>query len=372
MLFHSSLRRELSRSFGATLIILVTVVMTMTLIRTLGQASRGSFNPSDVMLVMGYTVLAYMPTLLTMSLFIAIIATLSRMYRESEMVIWFCSGKGLSALLPPLMRFAWPVFAVVAALALLVLPWTNLRIEDLKNQYEKRSDLERIEPGQFQESGSGTRVFFVEKNTISQQSGSNVFIATTEGGKETITSARSGRIESLPQGQFLMLSNGQRLESVIGTADLKVSEFEVYGAQISTDALSIAAYTPVNTQTTRALIANLTPASLGELSWRIGLVLAAVNFVIIGVAVSNVNPRLNKSVNLVFSLFTFVFYYNLLNLGQSWIASGKYSMAIHMLTLHGGIFVMATLWLAKGHNNWHWHNLSGHQAKKPNIGTITS
>src|SRR5450830_1758422 len=105
MLFHSSLRKELSRSFGATLVVLVTVVMTMTLIRTLGQASRGSFNPSDVTMVMGYTVLAYMPTLLTMSLFIAIISTLSRMYRESEMVIWFCSGKGLSALLTPLMQF---------------------------------------------------------------------------------------------------------------------------------------------------------------------------------------------------------------------------------------------------------------------------
>ena len=102
MLFHSSLRRELSRSFGATLIVLVTVVMTMILIRTLGQASRGSFNPSDVTLVMGYTVLAYLPTLLTMSLFIAIIASLSRMYRDSEMVIWLCSGKGLASLLRPL------------------------------------------------------------------------------------------------------------------------------------------------------------------------------------------------------------------------------------------------------------------------------
>jgi len=69
MLFHSSIRKELARSFGATLIVLATVIMTMTLIRTLGQASRGNFNPSDVMLVMGYTVLAYMPIILTMSLF---------------------------------------------------------------------------------------------------------------------------------------------------------------------------------------------------------------------------------------------------------------------------------------------------------------
>jgi lipopolysaccharide export system permease protein len=356
MLFHSSLRKELSRSFGATLIVLVTVVMTMTLIRTLGQASRGNFNPSDVTQVMGYTVLAYTPTLLTMSLFIAIIATLSRMYRDSEMVIWFCSGRGLFSLLPPLLRFAWPIFAVIAALALVVLPWTNQRIEDLKAQYEKRGDLERIEPGQFQESANGSRVFFVEKNAQGQTTGSNVFIASTERGKETVTSARSGRIESLPQGQFLMLNTGQRLESVVGTTDLKVSEFEVYGAQISTDASAIVASSPVNTLPTSALLNTPNAASLGEISWRLGLLLAAINFVLIGIAVSSVNPRINKSVNLIFSLFTFVIYYNLLNLGQNWIASGKLTLTATLLALHGSVFVIAALWLAKGHNNWHWRN----------------
>lgn len=89
MLFHSSIRKELARSFGATLVVLATIVMTIMLIRTLGQASRGSVNPSDIMLVMGFTVLGHLPTLLTLSLFISIVATLSRMYTDSEMVIWF-------------------------------------------------------------------------------------------------------------------------------------------------------------------------------------------------------------------------------------------------------------------------------------------
>ncbi|MBK1682873.1 LPS export ABC transporter permease LptF [Rhodoferax fermentans] len=357
MLFHSSLRKELSRSFGATLVVLVTVVTTMTLIRTLGQASRGNFNPSDVTLVMGYTVLAYMPTLLTMSLFIAIIATLSRMYRESEMVIWFCSGKGLSTLLSPLMRFSWPVFALVAALALLVLPWSNQRIENLRDQYEQRGDLDRVEPGQFQESGNGNRVFFVEKTTEGQVTGSNVFIASTERGKETVTSARSGRIELLPQGPFLMLSNGQRLESTVGAQNLKVSDFELYGAKISSNVTGYDAITAVDTLTTLELLEKLTPLHLGELSWRLGLMLAAINLVIIGVAISSVNPRANKSANVVLALFTFVVYFNLLKLGQSWIAAGLLSFTSYLLLLHGGVFVMATLWLAKGHNNWHWKNL---------------
>ncbi|HEY8905948.1 MAG TPA: LptF/LptG family permease, partial [Rhodoferax sp.] len=218
-------------------------------------------------------------------------------------------------------------------------------------------DLDRVAPGQFQESGNGSRVFFVEKATDGQVTGSNVFIASTERGKETVTSARSGRIERLPQGQFLMLSNGQRLESVVGTTDLKVSDFELYGAQIGADVSANELSTQVNTVTTLALLQNPTPAYLGELSWRLGLLLAAVNFVVIGVAISSVNPRANKSANVVFALFTFVVYDNLLNLGQSWIASGQLSFGIYMLLLHGSVFVLAVVWLAKGHNNWHWKNL---------------
>ncbi len=369
MLFHSSLRQELARSFGATLVVLATVVMTMTLIRTIGQASRGSFNPSDVMLVMGYTVLAYMPIILTMSLFISIIATLSRMYRDSEMVIWFTCGRGLATLLKPLFRFSWPILLVVMALAMLVLPWSNQKIEILKDQYEKRGDVERIEPGQFQESAGGKRVFFLEKNAAGKQSGSNVFIATNEYGKETITSARSGRVGIVGSDRFLLLSNGQRLENITGQADLKISEFEEYGIMVGANVLAAPDYISANTITTLGLLQNPTLPNQAELSWRIGLMLAAINFVIIGIAVSGVNPRVGRSSNLVFSLFAFVLYYNLLNLGQNWINSGKFTLGGFLLALHGGALVLGLFWLAKGHNNWHWNSLSTMGRILPGKGT---
>ncbi len=359
MLFHSSIRQELARSFGATLVVLVTVVMTMTLIRTLGQASRGSFNPSDVMLVMGYTVLAYMPTILTMSLFISIFGTLSRMYRDSEMVIWFTSGRGLAALLNPLFRFSWPVLLVVMALAILVLPWSNKKIEVMRDQYEKRGDIERVEPGQFQESAGGKRVFFVEKNAPGKESGSNVFIATTESGKETITSARQGLIRRVGNERFLTLSNGQRLENTIGKSEFKISEFEEYSIKVGIDVLENTDLVPVNTRATLDLLLDPSLQNLAELSWRIGLFFAAINFVILGTAVSSANPRVGRSANLVFSLFAFVLYNNLLNLGQSWIASGQFSFGGYLLALHGSVLVLGVFWVAKGHNNWTWRTLSG-------------
>ena len=213
MLFDSSIRKELARSFGATLVVLVTVVMTMMLIRTLGQASKGSVSPSDVMLVMGFTVLGQLPTILSLSLFIAVVGTLSRMYRDSEMVIWFASGRGLISLVRPLLRFAWPVMVVIAVLSLLVWPWANSQIQELKTRYEQRSDIDRIAPGEFQESSNGSRVFFIDKDTPDTLAANNVFIAANDGKRESVTSARSARLETQGGERMALLSDGQRLET---------------------------------------------------------------------------------------------------------------------------------------------------------------
>ena len=352
MLFHSSIRKELARSFGATLVVLVTVVMTMTLIRTVGEASRGSFNPTDVMIVMGYTVLSDMPTILSMSLFIAILSVLTRMYQDSEMVIWFGSGHSLASLLKPLFYFAWPILVVILVLAFFILPWSFGRIEDLRDRYEKRSDIARIEPGQFQESNSGDRVFFIEKNSDNQQVGSNVFIATHEPDKETITSARSGHIEIIGTDKFLILENGQRLERIIGKPELTLSQYKRYGVRVGADDVSQRSYVPAASRSTMELLQQPTRQFQAELAWRLGLGLAAINFIVIGLATAGTNPRMGRSANLGLAFLIFVVYFNLLLLGKSWIDSGKVHTLPFLLVLHGGTFGLALLWLAKRNNNW--------------------
>ena len=352
MLFHSSIRKELARSFGATLVVLVTVVMTMTLIRTLGEASRGTFDPADVLIIMGYTVLSDLSTILSMSLFIAVLSVLTRMFRDSEMVIWYGSGIGLTSLLKPLFRFAWPILVIILALAFFILPWAFGRIEDLRDKYEKRGDIARIEPGQFQESANGDRVFFIEKNNANKQVGSNVFIATNEQGKETITSAHSGKIEVIGSDKFLILENGQRLEKSTGTLDMTISEFEIYGARVGADDQSQRTHTPTSSISSLELIQNPSPRNLAELSWRVGLTLAAFNFVIIGLAAAGVNPRVGRSGNLGVAFLAFIAYFNLLVLGKSWIENGQVNLAVYLLALHGGSLALGLLWLSKRHNNW--------------------
>ena len=353
MLFDSSIRKELARSFGATLVVLVTVVMTMMLIRTLGQASRGSVSPSDVMLVMGYTVLGQLPTILSLSLFVAVVGVLSRMYRDSEMVIWFAGGQGLLSLLRPLLRFAWPVMVVIAILSLGVWPWANAQIQELRTRYEQRSDIDRIAPGEFQESSNGSRVFFIDKDSPDTQMGNNIFIATSNGAKESVTTARSARLEVRAGERFALLSQGQRMESATDQPGLKLSEFSEYGTRISSASGTTKEELAVKTRATHELLRQpALPAYQAELGWRLGLALAAVNFVVLGLALASVNPRAGRSGSLVFALFAFVVYYNLMTLGQSWVGAGKLGLLAFMAFLHGGTLLLGMAILAVRHNRW--------------------
>ncbi len=373
MLFHSSIRKELARSFVATLVVLITVVMSMMLIRTLGLAAKGSVNPSDVMMLMGYSVLANLATIMTLSLFIAITSTLARMYRESEMAVWFASGKGLAGFISPLLRFSWPMLLAIAALALYVWPWASLQTQKLRVQFEQRGDLERVSAGQFQENASGSRVFFIEATsgdrtkinlstvdattTAELSQARNIFISQIEQGKQVITTARSGRLEMIEGDQFLVLNNGQRTEQAADKSEIKVTQFEEYSVLVKANKISSKINLPPKSLSTIALVSNRTPANMAELSWRLGLFFAAVNLLLLALALSAVNPRAGRGLGLAFSLLAFVVYYNLLNVGFSRIASGQTGFAQLMWLLHGGIFSLAMLWLAARHWQWSWRNL---------------
>lgn len=357
MLFHSSIRRELSRSFGATLLVLITIVITMLLIRTLGLANKGSVNPQEILLVLTYTVLGRLPTVLTLALFIAIVSTLSRMYQDSEMVVWFSSGRSLGDFLQPILRFAWPILAVIMAMVLLVWPWANLQTDQLRLRYESRSDLERVEPGQFQESSSGRRVFFIDKDSASSGIGRNVFISTTDpSGRETVTTARAGQIVTEDGWQYLQLTQGQRVEQGMNTEGpaLKVSEFQEYRLQVGRTDSALMPGGGLKSRSSWDLVREPTQSHLGELGWRIGMGLTALNFVLLALAVAAGNPRVGRSGNLIFLLLAFVFYYNLLNIGQGWVASGMVGLWPFMLGLHGSVMLLALAWLAKRHYGLEW------------------
>ncbi len=346
MLFDSTLRRDLARSFGTTLVVILTIVLTMLLIRTLGQAAGGKVAPQDVVLLLAYITLGHLPTILALSLFVSVVATLGRMYRDSEMTIWFSSGVGLARFVKPVLAMAWPLLLVVLLTALFAWPWVNQRSLELRDRYEQRSDLSRVAAGRFQTSSDGRRTFFIDRDPEDDRTGRNVFILSRDANSESVTTARRGVIEFEGSQRLLRLDAGQRNQHDRISGQKTLAHFETYRVSIS-DAgpESVNAPSPRAVATAR-LLNEPTPAFRGELAWRIGLILAAGNLLLLGVGLAYSNPRRAGSWSLLFALLSFIVYYNLLNLTQAWVASERLSLAAALWTTHGGIFVLAiaTLW----------------------------
>jgi lipopolysaccharide export system permease protein len=345
MLFDSTLRADLARSFGATLVVILTIVLTMFLIRTLGQAAVGRVSPQDVVLLLGYTAMGHLPTMLALSLFISVVATLGRMYRDSEMTIWFASGIGLTRFVAPVLRTSWPVLVVIGALALFVWPWVNQRATELKDRFERRSDLSRVAPGQFQTSNDGRRVFFIDRDSEDGRTGRNVFILSSQPGSESVTSAKTGRIELQGEDRFLVLDRGQRNEETRESGEKTLSRFETYRLLIGERVLSRVDELPPRATASHDLLRNPTPRNQGELTWRLGLLLGAANLLLLAIPLSAANPRRASNWNLLFALLTFVVYYNVINLSQAWVAAGRMGMGTALASFHGGAFLLALLLL---------------------------
>ncbi len=341
MLFDSTVRRELARGFGATLVVILTIVLTNYLIRTVGFAASGVIAPQDVVLLMGYLSLQLLPTMLALSLFIAIVVALGRMYRDSEMVIWFASGVGLSRFVRPVLRMSWPVIVVVALLVLFVWPWGNRSSADLRDRYQQRSDLSRVTPGVFQASSDGRRVFFVERESSDGVNARNVFILTRQDHGESVTSARAGRLEPEGDQRFLVLERGQRNDVDFERGEHAISSFETYRVLASEQASRAAESQPPRLSRTIDLMRRPTAQNQGELTWRFGLVLGSANLLLLGISVAATNPRRASNWNLMFALLAFFVYYNLVNLSQAWVAGGRLSMEAALVGLHAGVFALA-------------------------------
>jgi lipopolysaccharide export system permease protein len=341
MLFDSTVRRELARGFGATLVVILTIVITMMLIRTLGLAAGGAVAPQDVVLLLGYTALGHLPTMLALSMFIAIVVTLGRMYRDSEMPIWFASGVGLTRFVRPVLRTCWPALLVVGLLVLFVWPWGNRSSAELRERYEQRSDLSRVAPGVFQSSRDGSRVFFVERAADAAGNARNVFVLANNPNDESVTSARSGRLVTVGEDRFVELARGQRNAVDRRSGERTLASFETYRVLADESITRRVDAKPPRTVPTIDLIRQPTARHQGELAWRFGLLLGAANLVLLAIGLAATNPRRASNWNLLFALLGFVVYYNLINLSQVWVGDGRIGMGPGLLLLHGGAFALA-------------------------------
>ena len=341
MIFQRAIRREFTQSAAGVFIALFAILLTTQLIRLLGNAAEGSVAPEAVVALLGFSAINYIPTLLSLSSFIAILLALSRSYRDSEMVVWFSSGVSLIAWVRPVLVFILPLVVAIAALSLFVSPWALSKSAEYRGNLETRRDAGQATPGAFQESSSGERVIFVEGVADDESYVKNVFVSSVQNQRLGVTMAATGYQEIAANGdRFIVLENGRRYEMEPGSAEFRIMEYARYAVRVETKEARGIEQTP-NNMPTLELVKNDAPAHRAELLWRIGVPVSAVILALLAIPLSFVNPRAGRSANMLLALFAYLVYNNLMTVGQAWVASGRISFLDGLLGVH--LFMLCLL-----------------------------
>jgi lipopolysaccharide export system permease protein len=318
----------------ATFIVLLGITVATQLVHFLGLAAGGSITLTGVFALLAFTSFNYLPVLLSLTLFIAVLMSLTRSYRDSEMIVWLGSGLSLTAWIRPVLSFAVPIVILIALLSLLLSPWAITKSEEFRNYMDNRDDVSQVATGAFRESKQSERVFFVENVNEGENMVANVFVSSTQHQKTGVIVAKRGFLQTADNGdRFLVLLNGRRYEGLPGTTEYRISEFERYAIRIETSEFK-AATPSTKSLTTLDLLRNPTPIHLGELSWRIGLPLSALVLALLAIPLSFVNPRAGRSLNLVLAILVYMIYNNFLSIAQAWIAQQRISLPVGLWGVH--------------------------------------
>jgi lipopolysaccharide export system permease protein len=340
VIFQRSLIREFSLIAIAVVGVLLAIILTRMLILMLGKAAVGDILPEAVLGLIAFGILTYLPVLLGIAVFIAVLLALTRSYRDSEMTVWFTSGLSLGAWVKPVLQFALPVAVICAVLSLGLSPWSQAQSVEYQRLLESRDEVSSVTPGIFRESRQSDRVFFVDKLSEGDDVVNNVFVQSTQNNRMGVMVARSGYIETAENGdRFVILLHGRRYEGTPGTLDYRTVDFDKYALRIEPREAKAQAPS-TKAMSTMDLVAERKPANLAELHWRIALPLAVLIMALFAIPLSFVNPRSGRSWNMILAVLVYVLYNNLLSIFQAWTAAGRIPGWLGLWPVHGTMIVL--------------------------------
>lgn len=342
-LFKRSVVSEIMSHAGVVFSTLLVVWLSVLLVRLLGDAANGAIGGDVVLGLATFSSITALPVILSVSLFIAVLTTVTRNFRESEMVVWFASGLSLKDWIRPVLRCAVPIALLIAFLTLFASPWAYRQIEEYRQRYEQRSDLSKVTVGQFIETQDGARVFFAEEPVTPGDELGRVVARVIDPEWLSVVAAESARIETQENGdRFLVLSEGHRYDLKRDTSEFRLFDFDKYGFRLESraDATSPAAMRElaerqIKARPTEQLFRDGNDTARSQIMWRLALPLAALNLALLAIPLGSVNPRLGRSGDLLMAGLIGLLYMNLINLSRGWIGSGQLDFRLGVWLVHG-------------------------------------
>jgi lipopolysaccharide export system permease protein len=345
----------INRAFFREAVFITIAVVVVLLALFILQGAGGVFtrtsesgrdNTSLLALILLYPMVNF-GLLLTLAMFIGLLVTLSRWYRDSEIVVLQACGIGTLSLLQPVMWFALVFFLVLAAETFFMRPLVLSTIAQMEAVTQQSNSTAWITGGTFTTVKGQNSIFYAER-VGSNGEMQDVFMnqpATDKESERTVVARKAKRYTDTELGEeFLQFSEGTSYLGSPGELDFQLMEFDRYRVRIRLAPIRIR-HLDVQAVASRELMSRQQLASRAE--WHLRLSRPAVVFVLaaLALALSYTEPRRSRYFNLFVAIALFFAYMQALLVAETLVRRGELPVQLGFWWVHIGFGVLASYFL---------------------------
>ncbi|ROR32890.1 LPS export ABC transporter permease LptF [Inmirania thermothiophila] len=330
---------DVARASVLALLVLVAMLLSNRFAALAARVAAGEL-PADVLgTLLLLKVLKTLPAILPAAFFVAAMAVLGRLYRDSEITAMLACGVPPARIYRGVLAVALPAAGLVLVVAGWAAPWAETAAERMEREAELRAEASAFEAGRFRSSEDGRVTFYAERISPDRRRFEAVFAEVRGPEGRTVLRARWAERVTLPDGErHLILHDGVRYEGEPGRRDWRLLRFAAHGLRVAEPRLDPGAVE--RARDLGELLADGAPAARAELHWRLALALAIPVLGVVALPLARTDPRRGRAWPLLAALVLYLVYFNLLLAGRSWLEGGRVPAALGLWWVHGAALLL--------------------------------
>tara|TARA_B100000470_G_scaffold147220_1_gene114413 strand:+ start:266 stop:1441 length:1176 start_codon:yes stop_codon:yes gene_type:complete len=343
--------RNLVILFFAIMFIIGLVLFGNQFVLTVQESIERGIPIQELLPIVSFNMIRDIPMVLSLSLFLAIILTISQLYKNSEAIVMNSLGLGEKHFIVFIQPLVVVSFAIIFFLTLYAVPWSKQQKNIMEAETKNASEFSFITEGQFEQFKQGDIVFYASESktldSVGEQNMEEIFIYALDNEKSVIVlaSAAIKFIDTESNSIYLRLKDGVRYQGIPNNKNVNILNFDLYDLEIVSGELqkSVAIFTKIESKSTLDLIKAEGLYANAELQWRLSQPISVLFLSIMGVFLGKTSPRKGKGINLLIGVLIFMLYNNGLLVAKSAIERGQLDPIIGLWGIHLLVLILLIL-----------------------------
>ncbi len=327
---------------SAVFIVISLVVFGNQLVLVVKESLKEGIPVKDLLPLVGFNMIRDIVPILSLSLLLAIILSINKLYKNSEAVIMNSLGLNNKHFMVFIQPLVIVIVIVIVILTTVVVPWSKQQKELIINHSKNISKFSFIKEREFQEFKNGDIIFFASKVSNSdnskEQNMEGIFIYTLINNEPVIILAKQAKkYTNLNNNSvYLRLKDGTNYQGFILDTKKKILNFNLYDIQIIDGNIKkiISKGTKVESKSTLELFFSRKLTEIAEFQWRISQPLSVLILSALGVLLGKTYQHGGRNLGVLIGVVVFILYNNALLISKSVLERGESLPIIGLWWVH--------------------------------------